>query len=460
MNSSRRLSLFLPLILLALSCQAVTGIFQAENPTPLPASPTPTLTLTEPPSPTPLPSQTATPSPSPTAPPTETPTVVATPSPLQVQVFEEIWQTVAEEYLYQDFNGLDWDEIHREYLERIEAGLTDEAFYQAMDEMISRLGDEHSYVQDPQEVLEEEAEFAGKNDYVGIGVLISAVPERRRAVIIVVFPGSPAEEAGLKSRDSILAVDGEPILDEEGFLRDIVRGPEGTRIVLTLQTPGQEPRQVTLTRRRISGPLPIPYQVLESRAGQRIGYVLLVSFNDTTVDEQVKEALEAMSAKGRLDGLILDNRQNSGGVDTVLRNTLAYFTQGTLGYFVSRNEERPLQVKGDDVQGSQQVPLVVLIGEGTVSYGEVFAGILKDVGRAYLIGQTTEGNVETLWGYDFEDGSRLWLAHESFRPYNHPEDDWEENGIQPDQSVLAHWDEATLEDDPLVDAALEYFDQD
>jgi len=52
------------------------------------------------------------------------------------------------------------------------------------------------------------------------------------------------------------------------------------------------------------------------------------------------------------------------------------------------------------VNGSQQIPLVVLIGQATASYGEVFAGVLKDIGRAYLIGETTDGNVETLWGYD------------------------------------------------------------
>jgi C-terminal processing protease CtpA/Prc len=111
-----------------------------------------------------------------------------------------------------------------------------------------------------------------------------------------------------------------------------------------------------------------------------------------------------------------------------------------------------------DINGSQQMLLVVLVGLDTVSYGEVFAGVLKDIGQAYIIGETTGGNVETLWGYDFEDGSRAWIAHDSFRPLEHPEQNWEVSGIIPDQNVLAHWDEYTTEDDPLVIAALNHFD--
>jgi carboxyl-terminal processing protease len=169
--------------------------------------------------------------------------------------------------------------------------------------------------------------------------------------------------------------------------------------------------------------------------------------------------LKAMTVDGKLDGLIIDNTQNGGGADTVLRPTLAYFSKGILGHFVSRDSKRPLDVgDGEDINGSQKLPLVVLVGLDTVSYGEVFAGVLKDIGRAYIIGETTGGNVETLWGYGFEDGSRAWIAHDSFRPLKHPDQNWEVTGIIPDQTVLAHWDEYTTEDDPLVIAALNHFD--
>jgi C-terminal peptidase prc len=428
--------------------------------TPSPTAPihTPTREITPTHTPTETAEPTATPQPSPTPTETPTPTAAITPSPRQLAIFRELWRIIRDSYLYADFNGLDWDAVFDEYEQEIQAGLTDEDFYLAMDEMIFRLGDEHSVFLSPQEVLQEEAEFSGNNDYVGIGALVIPVPERERAAILITFPGSPAEEAGLKSHDSILTIDGEPILDEDGFLKDIIRGPQGSRVTLTVQTPGEEPRQETLVRRQISGAVPVPYQVIESPAGQQIGYILLVTFNDSTVDDQVEQAIQAMELEGDLDGLILDNRQNSGGADTVLRGTLALFTSGRLGYFISRNNERPLELEAVDAQGSQQVPLVVLVGSGTASYGEIFAGILKDQARAYLIGETTDGNVETLWGYDFEDGSRAWLAHESFRPLNHPEEDWELTGIVPHETVATNWDEVIPEEDPAVDAALAHLD--
>lgn len=472
----RQLTLLTLLTISLVACQFNIRIPERELSTPSPTQseragkllpavrktvlPSPTVTLTPQP-------PTLTPSPQPTNTATQTVSVAATPLPQSVQlhIFQELWTTVKEEYLYPDFNGLDWDEIHTEYRQRIEAGLTNNEFYEAMNELIMRLGDDHSVFLRPDQAFTEQEQYQGNYDYAGIGVLLSAVPERERAVILLTFPGSPAEAAGLRSRDSLLRVDGEPILDEHGFLRDIVRGPEGTPITLTIQTPGQPPRQVTVIRQRITSSLPVPYQVLVSPAGKRIGYLLLTSFADSNVDEMVGIALQSMNkhennpASLPLDGLIIDNTQNGGGADTVFRPTLAYFTRGTLGYFISRDGERPLEIKkGVDINGSQSVPLVVLIGLGTVSYGEVFAGILQDVGRAYLIGETTEGNIETLWGYDFEDGSRAWLAHETFRPLNHPEQNWEASGVVPDLTILANWDEYTLENDPLVIAALNYFD--
>lgn len=471
MTSRTRILILIPILIFTLSCQTVVHILQPPPTATSPPSPSintlvpshtanfqesvisPTIThttslhITSPPTPSPSRTKTAVPSP------------VFTPSQLQREIFEELWQIINNDYLYPDYNGLDWNAIHEEYLQRIEAGINDDDFYLSMDEMISRLGDDHSLFLSPEEAAEEDAQYAGNNNYVGIGILAIAVPERNRATVILTFPNSPAEHAGIQSHVNILAVDGEHIIDGDGFLRDIIRGPEGTNITLTVQTPGERPRQVTLTRRRILGAIPVPYQVIASAGGQRIGYILLATLSDSTIDEQVENALREMTKQNPLDGLILDNRQNDGGADTVLINTLSYFTNGTLGFFISRYEERPLHVEGRDAFGSQQIPLVVLIGIETVSYGEVMSGVLKDNERAYLIGETTEGNIETLWGYDFPDGSRAWIASESFRSYNHPTEDWEVTGIIPHKTIITNWDEITIDHDPAVDAALAYLDE-
>jgi carboxyl-terminal processing protease len=365
-----------------------------------------------------------------------------------------------DDYLYSDFNGLDWESVYDSYYQRIASGLSDTDFYSAMGEMISSLGDEHSTFLSPGEVQAEEEEFSGNNSFVGIGILTTSVPERDRIVIILTFPDSPAEQAGLQPHDSILAADGVPILDEMGFRRDLLLGPEGTPVTLTVQSPGGEARQVTLSRGFVSGPMPVPYASLESADGKRVGYILIPTFADDTIDDQVANALQQLSKDSPLDGLILDNRHNSGGADTVARGVLSYFTSGRLGFFVDRNQtRRPLRVRADDIAGSNRIPLVVLVGPDTVSFGEIFSGVLRDVGRAYLIGEPTDGNIELLWGYDFDDGSRAWIARETFRPINNPEQDWELNGITPDLVLSSNWDEVTTETDPLIRAALEYLDE-
>ena len=463
MRKYRRL---LTLIMFLLISSMLACSLPAQVSTPTPVEPRPTIQW---PSATPSPSitATATPEPSPTLTltpresetPVSTPTLTPTTLPLslQVQVFEDIWQVINDTYVYPDFNGVDWDGIREEFRQRVESGLGNADFYMAMFEMISRLGDEHSFYLSPEAVAEEEANYSGQHDYVGIGILVSAIPERNRAVILSVFPGSPAEAAGLEPRDVILSVDGTPILDEDGYLRDIVRGPEGTTITLVVQTPEQEERQVSVTRHRITGAVPVPYSVITTEAGLRIGYILIVSFDDSTVDEQVGEALRVMTADTPLNGLVIDNRMNGGGSSTVIEPILGYFTGGIMGHFVSRQEERPLTIRPNQINGSQEIPLVVLVGSETASFGEIFAGVLQDSGRAYIIGTTTGGNVEILWGYDFDDGSRLWLANETFRPYVHPEQNWEEDGIIPDETVSGEFDEYTLENDPPVIAALTYF---
>ncbi|MGH2524692.1 MAG: S41 family peptidase, partial [Anaerolineales bacterium] len=355
----------------------------------------------------------------------------------QLRVYQTLWDTVWAEYVYPDFNGYDWKAIGAKYKALVEAGLTDEDFYQAMDLMLAELGDEHSRFDSPEAVAMAEAEFEGRIDYVGVGILVSAVPEAARGVIILTFPDSPAAEAGLGPHDSILAVNGEMLLDAAGDRLDQIRGPEGTTVMLTVQRPGESPFDLTLTRQRITGPLPIDYCLIP---GTRLAYIFLPGLNDSTIPDQMREALEALTAAGPLDGLILDNRQNGGGESTVLEAVLGFFMHGTVGHFVSPINSRPLTIRAEDVGGSQAAPLVVLVDEETASFGEVLSGVLQAMDQAQIVGQTTPGNVEILWGYGFEDGSRAWIAHETFQPLRQPNGIWEETGIVPDVHTPTRWD--------------------
>ena len=96
-------------------------------------------------------------------------------------------------------------------------------------------------------------------------------------------------------------------------------------MTLTVQSPGEEPRQLTVVRDRITGSLPIPHFVAITPGGQKIGYLLVPTFSDGSIADLVGEALDDLSAEGELDGLIIDQRMNSGGYDTVMADTLGYF---------------------------------------------------------------------------------------------------------------------------------------
>ncbi len=115
--------------------------------------------------------------------------------------------------MYQDFNGLDWDAIQEEYREIINSGLTDAEFYMLMNELVIRLGDDHSTYFDPAEVSDVDAETNGKYKFVGIGILGTVVDGKDYLTVILTFPGGPAEKAGLQSHDNILAVNSMPIVD-------------------------------------------------------------------------------------------------------------------------------------------------------------------------------------------------------------------------------------------------------
>ncbi|MBN2043456.1 MAG: PDZ domain-containing protein [Anaerolineales bacterium] len=447
-----RLSIFLLILILAsFACQTVTNSFSRVTSTSS-LGPVSTQTATSTPEAveTQLPVQIDQPQP--------TPTLMALDLDFQMEIFEELWTTVNQEYLYPDFNGVDWDEVYQRYKAIVESGLDTETFYITMDEMIWELNDEHSAYLNPQRVAEEEAEYAGNNDYVGIGIWVQFDPDKDQAVVLLTFPGSPAEAAGVKSHDVILSVEGVGFDDEEGAALDLMLGQPGTQVTFVIQTPGESPREMTVTRARITSSIPVPYEALTTPGGRRVGYILIPTFSDSTIDTQVGEALAALTADQPLDGIILDNRINGGGWENVAANTLGYFTSGVVGHFSNRAGSEPFKVPRKNVGGSADLPLVVLVGPDTVSFGEIVSGVLKDQGRAVVIGETTHGNVEVLWGYNFRDGSLAWIAHDRFIPANNPDADWEHHGISVDIEAPGAWDEFTLATDPAVEAALGYFD--
>ena len=447
------------LILMLMACNFVTQLVVPPTATPLPTatlSPTSTSTTT----PTPLvpayiPPQCASSALATIAPDIALaqPTAEAKPNPQiskseQLRVFRKMTNTIDQVYVYPDFNGKDWKAIKETYRARIEAGLDTEAFYQEMRAMVFELEDDHSNYLSPVEVEAEETELKGENNYVGVGVYGNYDFEKSSFVIISTFPGSSAEYGGLQSHDSIILVDGLPITEELG---NRLRGPECSVVIAKVQSPSEAPRDVMLMRYRIEGGIPVEARLVTTTDDSKVGYISIPTFFDETIPPQVEAALNQF---GQLDGLILDLRGNGGGSSTVTYPIMSLFTSGKLGDFVSREESRPLEIEANPIQNSQTVPLIVMVSEDTVSFGEIFAGVMQDSGRAKIVGQTSLGNVEVLSGYDFEDGSLMWIAAETFKSA-FSNANWEQTGIVPDVQAFAPWDSFYFDTDPAVKASVE-----
>lgn len=447
------------LVLSLLACNTVTRL--AYPPT---ATPVPTLTATASLTPTPAPLLPAFIPPECASIPLATvapdqallqPTVTAEPNveisqDTQLQVFKDLTKVVDDVYVYPDFNGKDWEAIKAQYRSRIEAGLDTETFYLEMYAMIEELGDEHSYFLSPLGVEASEAELKGDNEYVGVGIYSSPDEERQTFTVISTFPNSPAEYAGIRPHDRIIAVDGIPLEINDNTINR-VRGPQCSAVVLTVQSPGGEPRDLMLIRAPITGGLNIVTQLVPTTDGSKIGHIFIPTFFDETIPPQIEEALNNF---GPLDGLILDVRLNGGGSSSVVDPIFEHFVSGRLGAFVSREETRDLDFRANPIHNSQTVPLVIIVSEDTVSFGEIFSGVLRDAGRAKIVGETSLGNVEVLNGYRFDDGSQIWIAAETFKSA-FSDANWELSGIVPDVPAYAEWDTITFETDPSIAAAVE-----
>jgi C-terminal peptidase prc len=380
-------------------------------------------------------------------------------------IFEEVWGTVDRNYYSFDHGkGAQWLKLHNEYKQRAtQAGNADE-FYDAIKEMVEQLKDDHSGYLTPWEAREEDAYRSGNTDYAGIGIL--AQPDGDPLFISYVFPGSPAEQAGLKRRDRITAIDGQPLEGAE-TASTTVRGPPGTPVRLTVQSPGQPPRDVTIVRQHITGDENPTLTAVGSDS--TIGYLVVPSFSVQDMDSKVERALQdftnGLAGEGKtLKGLIIDLRCNAGGYGTVTNGILGQFMEGNIGrtngngnYTDSYDSPVRRVSRGRLFDRLGSTPLVVLIDRHTESNGEVFAAALQSKGRAKVVGTRSAGNTENVTDYNFSDGSRLWLATAYFTLWDGT--NLEGKGVTPDVTIDVDWASFAEKDDPHIVEAVRIIEE-
>jgi carboxyl-terminal processing protease len=279
-------------------------------------------------------------------------------------------------------------------------------FTNAIKGMVSGL-DPHSVYLEPKEQKSLMESTSGK--FGGLGIVISKKDDGIQ--VISPIDDTPAYKAGIQAGDLIITIDDKPVKGmtlEDGV--DLMRGEPGTKIKITILRKKQKPFVVEITREIITI-ISVKSHLLE----ENIGYVRIASFQNPTA-KLVEEAIEELTEEneGQLDSLILDLRNNPGGVlhSSIAVSNLFIDDVGLVVYTEGRIKSSNLKFKTKRGDIMQESPIVVLINEGSASASEIVAGALQDHKRAIIMGSTSfgKGSVQTIIELDNGYGLKVTTA--------------------------------------------------
>lgn len=310
---------------------------------------------------------------------------------------------------------------------------------------MARLANEgHTAFRTPSEYQDYLAWQRNDERYEGIGVSFRG----KNYVILEVFPGSPAEAAGLRSGDQILGADGHDLVGtelDEGRRR--IRGPAGTQVELLIKRGATAaPFTVTVPRAQIKVEA-VRWRVLEGE----IGYLRIVGFPNATVATDVEKALAEFDAR-QVRAIALDLRGNGGGrLDVGMKVASKFIKDGPLFEQVSR-EGRPRTMGTVGGYWEHTAPVVVLTDGGTASMGEILASAMRENGAATLFGAKTAGVVSAAQVFPLVDGAGLQVTILEIRSGQGVK--MNEIGVFPDVPVEFTPEDADSGQDPQLNRAL------
>jgi carboxyl-terminal processing protease len=356
----------------------------------------------------------------------------------------EAWRIVNRTYLDDTFNHQNWAAVRYKVLEKPLKG--SQAAYLAIQNMLKSLDDPFTRFLSPEQYRSLQVSTSG--ELTGVGLQIANNPETGQLEVIAPIAGSPAEKAGVQSRDRIVKIEGFPTeklsLDEAASR---MRGPIGSSVTLMIEREGKGAWEVQIVRDLISLN-PVVAELRSSPQGKSFGYLRLTQFNANATME-LAHAISSLEKKGA-DAYILDLRNNPGGLlQAGIEIARMWLDSGTIVYTVNRQG-----IMGSfDALGSALTkdPLVVLVNEGTASASEILAGALQDNGRAVLVGEKTfgKGLIQSL--FELSDGSGMAVTIAKYETPNHH--DINKQGIQPDKVISS---EAITRDTIATDADTQY----
>src|SRR5450432_345150 len=290
--------------------------------------------------------------------------------------------------------------VEQNYAEPVNS---DKAIYNGAIPGMLHVLDPHSNFFDPKSYALLREDQRGK--YYGVGMTVG--PRNNKVIVIAPFVGTPAYRAGIRPGDIIIAVDGKPTDNmNTGDVADLLKGPKGTTVHITILREGADkPLEFAVVRDEIPR-----YSVdLHFMIKPGIGYMHVSGFNETTEHE----GADALDQMGDLKGLILDLRQNPGGLlNEGVGVADKFLHKGQLivsHHGRSSPEKRYTAAHGN---GGKDYPLVVLVNRGTASAAEIVAGAIQDHDRGLIVGETTfgKGLVQTVYPLSENTGLALTTA--------------------------------------------------
>jgi carboxyl-terminal processing protease len=279
----------------------------------------------------------------------------------------------------------------------------DKAIYNGAIPGMLRVLDPHSNFFDPKSYALLREEQRGK--YYGVGMQVG--PRNNKVIVIAPFAGAPAYRAGIRPGDVIIAVDGKSTDNmSTSDVAELLKGPKGTTVRITMLREGAEkPMEFSIVRDEIPR-----YSVdVHFLIRPGIGYMHISGFQETT-EQEVSQALDEM---GDLKGLILDLRQNPGGLLSEGVGVADKFLKKGAVIVSHHGRNSPEKVyRAAHGNGGKDYPLVVLVNRGTASAAEIVSGAIQDHDRGLIAGETTfgKGLVQTVYPLSENTGLALTTA--------------------------------------------------
>ncbi len=285
---------------------------------------------------------------------------------------------------------------------------------------------------DPYSVYYTEEEFAdlmeeNSGEYVGVGAVVTQGADKA-VTIVRPIPGSPAEEIGLMAEDIVVQVGDVEIIDQDlSTVVDMIRGEEGTEVYIKIYRPSVNDYMEFNVTRRVVENVTVNAEILEDN----IGYIQVQQFYENTDEEFIQE-VKNMQAKN-VKGIIVDLRDNPGGLlDSVVNMCDFIMEEGPI-LTTKDKSGRIIQQYDSTDKESLDMPMVVLVNGNSASASEIFAGAMKDTGKAELVGTTTFGKGIVQSVLPLSDGTAIKLTVAKY--FTPAGNDIHEVGVEPDYVV-------------------------